>query len=548
MEGFMLRDARYAVLFVVALIVVGCTSVLGDFSGAAGGDVDAGTADAATDVATLPDTSVVVDGGGDTAVADTGTDAAGTFTLSVTKTGRGSVTSLPVGLACGTTCDAQFPAGATVTLTATPGAGSIFQGWSGGGCSGFGTCVVTMNAATTVTAPFRAVVESTWDPGWSVPGVTYTAGNLSVSGSSAGVKNTRGTIGKSAGKWYWEVTATGGDGVNNGGGLGIAEQAMPNNAQYVGGAASGFGFGYTCCATQYFVSWTGVTANGGPPATSAIKTGNVYTFALDMDTGRFWAGQDGVWFNAGDPAGGTAPAATGLTGTVYPAATFYANSINALTANFGGSPFKHKVPAGFRPGLYGLPTTWDPAWSVPGVTFSPDNLGVSGNSPAIKDTRTLAGAKLGKYYWELKATGGDGVVNGGGVGILEAAMPANGGYIGAVASGLSYGYACCQTQYFLSWAGVTLAGTPPAGSAVQTGTVYMFALDMNTGRLWTGHNGTWYNAGNPGANLNPVAVGLTGTVYPGVTLYATSPNAFTANFGASAFVYPAPNGFPPGFY
>jgi hypothetical protein len=547
MEGFMLLRARYLVVFLVAVVVVGCTSVLGDFSVATGGDVDSGAADAGQDALGLPDTSLPPDDGGTDGLApDSGADA-GTFTLSVTKTGRGSVTSLPIGLACGTTCDAQFPAGATVTLTATASAGSIFQGWSGGGCSGFGTCVVTMTAATTVTAPFRAVVENTWDPGWSVAGATYTAGNLSVSGSSAGVKNVRSILGKSAGKWYWEITATGGDGVNNGGGLGIAEQAMPNTAAFVG-AASSFGFGYACCATQYFATWTGVTANGAPPATSAIKTGNVYMFALDMDTGRFWAGNDGVWYGAGDPAGGTAPVATGLTGTVYPAATFYANSINALTANFGASAFKFKVPAGFRPGLYGLPTTWDPAWSVPGVTYSPDNLSISGNSATIKDTRTLVGAKLGKYYWELKATGGDGVVNGGGVGILEAAMPANGGYIGQVASGLSYGYACCETQYFMTWAGVTLAGTPPAGSAVRSGTVYMFALDMNTGRFWTGHNGTWYNAGNPGANLNPVAVGITGTVYPGVTLYATSPNAFTANFGASAFVYPVPNGFGGGFY
>ena len=48
--------------------------------------------------------------------------------------------------------------GTPVTLTATPAAGSTFTGWSGGGCSGMGTCVVTMTADTTVTAGF--VVQS----------------------------------------------------------------------------------------------------------------------------------------------------------------------------------------------------------------------------------------------------------------------------------------------------------------------------------------------------------------------------------------------------
>jgi hypothetical protein len=41
-----------------------------------------------------------------------------------------------------------------VTLTARADLGSSFGGWSGGGCSGTGTCVVTLNANTTVTATF----------------------------------------------------------------------------------------------------------------------------------------------------------------------------------------------------------------------------------------------------------------------------------------------------------------------------------------------------------------------------------------------------------
>jgi subtilase family serine protease len=41
-----------------------------------------------------------------------------------------------------------------VTLSASPASGSRFAGWSGGGCSGTGTCRVTINGAIGVTATF----------------------------------------------------------------------------------------------------------------------------------------------------------------------------------------------------------------------------------------------------------------------------------------------------------------------------------------------------------------------------------------------------------
>lgn len=80
----------------------------------------------------------------------------GTYTLTVNKTGAGSgtVTSNPAGIDCGPTCSYEFNANTDVTLTAANADGSTFTGWSGGGCSGMGTCKVTMTASTTVTANF----------------------------------------------------------------------------------------------------------------------------------------------------------------------------------------------------------------------------------------------------------------------------------------------------------------------------------------------------------------------------------------------------------
>jgi hypothetical protein len=68
--------------------------------------------------------------------------------------GVGTVTSSPAGISCGSDCTENYAVGTIVTLTATPAPGFIFAKWSGGGCSGTGTCIVTMNADKTVTATF----------------------------------------------------------------------------------------------------------------------------------------------------------------------------------------------------------------------------------------------------------------------------------------------------------------------------------------------------------------------------------------------------------
>ncbi|MDX2055110.1 MAG: RCC1 domain-containing protein [Polyangiaceae bacterium] len=69
-------------------------------------------------------------------------------------TGIGTLTSDVGGIDCGPKCSAMFDQGTSVTLTANAWPGSYFNGWSGGGCSGEGTCTVTLAAATTVTAEF----------------------------------------------------------------------------------------------------------------------------------------------------------------------------------------------------------------------------------------------------------------------------------------------------------------------------------------------------------------------------------------------------------
>ena len=84
-------------------------------------------------------------------------------TLTVERIGSGSgiVTSAPSGINCGGggSCGASFPTGTTVTLTATPAAGSTLTGWAGPRCGGTGPCTITLDTDFTAFPVFDITPE-----------------------------------------------------------------------------------------------------------------------------------------------------------------------------------------------------------------------------------------------------------------------------------------------------------------------------------------------------------------------------------------------------
>jgi YVTN family beta-propeller protein len=76
-----------------------------------------------------------------------------TLTVTLSGSGIGRVRSTNVaGIDCGTLCQAQFPLGTSVMLTATPDTNSSFSGWSGAGCGS----VVTLNSNLNCSAIFTS--------------------------------------------------------------------------------------------------------------------------------------------------------------------------------------------------------------------------------------------------------------------------------------------------------------------------------------------------------------------------------------------------------
>ena len=76
------------------------------------------------------------------------------LSVELAGTGSGTVGSNDQGIACPDDCNQTYPADTTVTLNATAADGSTFAGWQGGGCSGTGSCIVTLAENLTVTALF----------------------------------------------------------------------------------------------------------------------------------------------------------------------------------------------------------------------------------------------------------------------------------------------------------------------------------------------------------------------------------------------------------
>jgi hypothetical protein len=90
-------------------------------------------------------------------VIDARFDVPTKLTVVQTGAGSGSVNSNLVNsiqINCPSLCSADFDLDTTIVLTANASYGSVFTGWSGGGCSGEAPCTLTMSAAKTVQANF----------------------------------------------------------------------------------------------------------------------------------------------------------------------------------------------------------------------------------------------------------------------------------------------------------------------------------------------------------------------------------------------------------
>jgi hypothetical protein len=90
-----------------------------------------------------------------TATANFAQIPSGNPLLTITVTGGGTVATNPSGMTCSSTCSYPFPTGTAVSLIPSANTGQTFMGWTGEGCIGRSSCLITMDSPKTVGATFQ---------------------------------------------------------------------------------------------------------------------------------------------------------------------------------------------------------------------------------------------------------------------------------------------------------------------------------------------------------------------------------------------------------
>lgn len=158
-----------------------------------------------------------------------------------------------------------------------------------------------------------------------------------LSASMSGViEGVRATIGVSSGKYYWEFILQSSSAACI---VGLANSSY-SLTSYLGVNTNSWGVQLN--------NGNKITNNSGSAYGSAFSQYDRGMIALNMDDGEWFMGRNGTWFNSGDPAAGTNPANTGLTGTLFPAFSDAGgqNSIEVFVL-FASALWTYTAPTGF---------------------------------------------------------------------------------------------------------------------------------------------------------------------------------------------------------
>ena len=170
-----------------------------------------------------------------------------------------------------------------------------------------------------------------------------TDGGLKVASSASSQSFGSSTISVSSGKFYAEMTM---NSLTSDGSVGAWKTPinstnyfwqLPDNIYYYSGGA-----------IYYGGSTTGTTYN-------SFTTGDIIGVALDMDNGKIYFSKNGTWQGSSDPATGTNPAYSGLTGS-YQFGCGQGGGGGSNIFNFGQRPFSYTPPTGYKAlNTYNLP-------------------------------------------------------------------------------------------------------------------------------------------------------------------------------------------------
>ena len=176
--------------------------------------------------------------------------------------------------------------------------------------------------------------------------------------------------------------------------------------------------------------------------------------------------------------------------------------------------------------------SWNSADKAANVTLSNSDMNAAASAGgAWVGVRATLGRSTDLFYWEMD------VVLANSTSIIAGFMSsgANLQYPGQSANGAGVRRA---GKFCSGW---THANTTAPGGTDTNGDRWMFAANLNNGKLWCGVNNSW-TSGDPAADTTPWVTGVTGTIYPAVGFFATSATARLV-VDAAQFSYSPPSGF-----
>ena len=156
-------------------------------------------------------------------------------------------------------------------------------------------------------------------------------------------------------------------------------------------------------------------------------------------------------------------------------------------------------------------------------TFSEGNTKIvqAGSNNVVGWKASTIGIRNGKWYFELKLPIIDYQVFGVGASTWD-------GQDGAADNQFSV-YIDNGTETFRRGAGVAAAALSVTSS---NNDIWMFALDLDSPKLWIGHQGTWLASGDPAAGSNPMSTqAITDTIFIGGSLYTQNDSQILLNTG-----------------
>ncbi|KAF6562015.1 hypothetical protein G9G63_20435 [Paenibacillus sp. EKM202P] len=199
--------------------------------------------------------------------------------------------------------------------------------------------------------------------------VTWTNGSLVASLDGSGTRD-RANMGKTNGKWYWEVK------VNNVASfVGITGESDQETQTIYGNNGSI----YNSIKSPVIIGYS-----------SGFGNGDVISIALDLDNDKI------VWYKNGASLGANSIKPSELEGTrVFPVIANGTGTKINFEANFGASDFKYPVPEGFLPYQEsGTSTTPDPS-TKPDPSTNPDSSTTPGSSTTLDPSDTDGSSPTG---------------------------------------------------------------------------------------------------------------------------------------------------------